>query len=69
MPLKEDLEIKITPGIQLMIKRDDSLENPTPQNQLQVENLSNLELLSFFFQAHTEEEELLLLNPYHQEIF
>lgn len=69
MPLKEDLEIKITPGIQLMMKRDSSLEKPTPQDHLQVENLFNLDQLSFFFQAQTEEEELLLLNPYHQEIF
>jgi hypothetical protein len=52
-----------------MIKDNYSLENLTNQPQPLEENPSKLATLSFYCQAHTEEEELLFLKHSHQEIF
>jgi hypothetical protein len=59
VPQKEDLEIINQPGIQLMIKVNSTKEEEINQNPPLEENQSKQEMLSFFCQDHTEEEELL----------
>ena len=59
MPQKEDLEIIKVPGIQLMIKVLFTKEEEINQNLQLEENQFNQEMLLFFCQDHTEEEELL----------
>ena len=66
---KEDWETTPILSIQLTIKENCSLENPTSHNQPPEENLSKPAVLSFYCQDHIEEEELLFLNPSHQETF
>lgn len=59
MPQKEDLEIIKVPGIQLMIKVLFTKEEEINQNLQLEENQFNQEMLLFFCQDRTEEEELL----------
>ncbi len=52
-----------------MMKANSIKEKPTNQNPPLEENPFNQEMLSFFCQEDTEEEELLYWNPSPQEIF
>jgi len=68
-PLKEDSEIKLIPGIQLMTKRISLKELARRLKLLKAENLFKTDQLLFFFQVPVEVEELLSLNHLSPEIF
>jgi len=58
-PLREESEIKLILGIQLMTKRISLKEPARRLKLLKVENLFKMDLLLFFFQVPAEVEELL----------
>ena len=63
VPPKEDLEITLTTGIQLMMNPNCIKEKILNPNLPPADHQSNLAASSFFSQVLTEEEELLYLNP------
>jgi hypothetical protein len=58
-PQKQELEIMLILGIQLMMNQNYTKENQINQDQLPVEHQFNQVTLSFSCQEDTEEEELL----------
>jgi hypothetical protein len=59
VPQKQDLEITLKPGIQLMTNLSSTKEKAINQDHLPEENPFNQAMLSFFYPEKIEEEESL----------